>query len=566
MKIESKDTEVQSLLSSNYFHIPRFQRPYSWDEENINDFWSDVCVNKGQDYFIGSMVVYKQSKQQLGIVDGQQRLTTITILLCALRDAFFDLGCEDQAEGIQQLIERKNLNNKPEYVLKTETSYPFLQEHVQKFKEEPETETEVSAEEKSIKNASIRFKAFIQNLMREIDEKPPSSPKKKNLLKTTLLEEIRESVLNLNVILISLDNEEDAYLIFETLNTRGKDLSLTDLVKNHFTKHLKANSSVDGTSRKWAKMLETIRNSSSEISADNFIHHFWASRHDSATLKNLFPKIKREITKPKAKDYLNYLISDSNIYRSIHEAGYGWDRNESDVAKSLMAIQMFRLSQPTPAILSLIRSYKDKIIKYAKLRDTLSAIEKFHFIFTAVTSSRSSGGISAMYSSFAKKLFESKNSNEAAKEISSLVGKLKLKLPDYDEFEVSFKKINYTNLNTKQKNLVRYILRKFGEHHGYKFSKEYDELSIEHIYPQAKIDKQSWNEEVVGCLGNMIFIEPNINEELGTKDFLQKIAIFESKNCSVPEYVSDQAEWTAELVSKHTNQMADIAYKKIWKI
>src|SRR5690606_33814512 len=141
--------------------------------------------------------------------------------------------------------------------------------------------------------------------------------------------------------------------------------------------------------------------SSSDISSDNFIYHFWASRYEAVPLKKLFPKIKKDITKSTAKDYLDALVSDSKIYRSIHEENFEWTKNESEVSDSLYALQLFKLSQPTPATMSLVRSYKSKIIKYKKLRDALSAIEKFHFVFTAITSSRSSGGISAMYSSFA---------------------------------------------------------------------------------------------------------------------------------------------------------------------
>ena len=84
MKIESRDRTVKDLLSSGYYVIPRFQRPYSWDIENISDFWADVAENQSE-YFIGSMVVY-QLLGRLGVVDGQQRLTTIMILLASLRD------------------------------------------------------------------------------------------------------------------------------------------------------------------------------------------------------------------------------------------------------------------------------------------------------------------------------------------------------------------------------------------------------------------------------------------------------------------------------------------------
>jgi len=133
LKIESKDTDIESLLDGSFFHIPRFQRPYSWDAENISEFWDDLVINKGEDYFIGSMVVYKKAKQQFGVVDGQQRLTTITILLCVIRDEFKNLGNDDLAKGLHQLIERKDRNNQSEYVLKTETSFPYFQEHIQNF-------------------------------------------------------------------------------------------------------------------------------------------------------------------------------------------------------------------------------------------------------------------------------------------------------------------------------------------------------------------------------------------------------------------------------------------------
>ena len=122
MKIESTDQDIRTLLSSGYYRIPRFQRPYSWDRENIEEFWDDVIRDSPTDYFIGSMVVYKQGNQVYGVVDGQQRLTTITLLLCVLRNTLSNHGLSDYAQGIHSLIERKNIDNKPEYILTPETS------------------------------------------------------------------------------------------------------------------------------------------------------------------------------------------------------------------------------------------------------------------------------------------------------------------------------------------------------------------------------------------------------------------------------------------------------------
>ena len=82
MKIESSDTNIESLFTSDFLKIPEFQRPYSWDDDNLEDFWNDVVQNADEEYFIGSMVLFKSGRQEFGVVDGQQRLTTITILLC----------------------------------------------------------------------------------------------------------------------------------------------------------------------------------------------------------------------------------------------------------------------------------------------------------------------------------------------------------------------------------------------------------------------------------------------------------------------------------------------------
>jgi len=565
MKIESKDTDIETLLDSGYYYIPRFQRPYSWDDENISDFWTDIISNQNEDYFIGSMVVYKRQKQQFGVVDGQQRLTTITILLCVIRDTFLSLGKEDLASGVHQLVERKDRVNKQEYVLKTETSFPYFQEHIQKFGDDPDAEVNFLEEEVNLSNAHQRFKKLICSIVEAVDSDASIPANKKSEIKLEKLIKLRDTVFNLNIIFITLENEDDAYIIFETLNTRGKDLSLTDLVKNHFAKHLRAKGDVDHAKLKWEAMLEIIHNSSADISTDNFIYHFWASRYIAIPQKKLFPKIKKDVTKAKAKDYLGFLVSDSKLYRSLHETNYGWSKNESEVSKSLAAMQLFKLSQPIPATLSLVRAYKDKKIKYPKLRDALQAIEKFHFHFTAITSSRSSGGISAMYSAFAQKLFETQTSQDASNEIRELTKKLRNRVPSLDEFTVAFKEVNYTNTNSKQKNLVRYILRKFSEYQKYKYPVDYDELTVEHLHPQSEINTK-WTLEIVGCLGNLIFLDEEMNGALDTKSVKEKKKILLGAKYSLPETVASSENWSPRTVIEHTEEMAETAYKKIWKI
>src|SRR5947209_16055653 len=137
---------MKTILESGYYRIPRFQRPYSWERENIEDFWNDTILGGDTDYFIGSMVVFKERSGSFGVVDGQQRLTTITMILAAIRNVFQQERLQSLALGIHRLIERADIDNKDQYILQTETSYPYLQEYIQKFGS-PEIQPEIHEEE-----------------------------------------------------------------------------------------------------------------------------------------------------------------------------------------------------------------------------------------------------------------------------------------------------------------------------------------------------------------------------------------------------------------------------------
>jgi uncharacterized protein with ParB-like and HNH nuclease domain len=215
------DKDVESILASAYLKVPRFQRPYSWDKGNVAEFFNDTIVEPSDDYFIGSVVFYRDRSDTFGIVDGQQRLTTITLLLCALRNAFAGAGLENLARGIHSLIERADRSNQMQYVLQTETSYPYFHEFIQKYGA-PDYASEVGEEEVRLEEAFRYITEQITTVTDSIngDETLRKDVKRRRL--ETRLEEIRDRVLKLKLIVIELDNEDDAYLIFETLNTRGK--------------------------------------------------------------------------------------------------------------------------------------------------------------------------------------------------------------------------------------------------------------------------------------------------------------------------------------------------------
>ncbi|EDL50345.1 hypothetical protein ED21_27778 [Erythrobacter sp. SD-21] len=542
------------------------QRPYNWESDHLQEFWSDVVDSIGDSYFIGSMVVYTKGRGSLAVVDGQQRITTITILLCAIREAYKMLEAPQLADGIQSYVEQRDRDNEIVYVLETETSYPYLQEEV--LKSDPsEIDCQIGREEERIEQAFRLFRRNITDKLAEFISNVEQTPEQNNEDSIAWLSKLRDTILDLNLILVQLDDEDDAYLIFETLNTRGKDLELFDLLRNHFTKYLKPTGVTDPPIHKLREIHETIESAPMELDVDQFIVHSWQSRYDFVTKAKTFQKAKVAIKESNARPHLNRLLSDAGQWRSIFDIEYQWhSKKEKDVIRSLSALHIFKVVQPTPGLLSLIRSYRDGHIKYRTLRDAIRDIEYFHFSFNAVTSSRSSGGISGMYASLGQNIFRAQSdSAKIGRLIAEHREKLRFREVPAVEFDAGFEQIFYTKTKSAKKALVRYILLKLAKHEGHQFQGETDDLTIEHLVPQAAIGA-GYSEEEVGQLGNLILIDSETNGMLSSNRFADKKRILESRGYRLPEQLAGAEELTPKLLRSNTLRLAEIAREQVWKV
>jgi hypothetical protein len=184
----STDQSIEQVFNRGFYEVPRFQRPYSWTADNIGDFWTDTIQDGQDEYFIGAVIVYEhgegeeQQRSEYSIVDGQQRLTTITILLAALRDAIVDAGDESLARGVQQFIERTDRRNMPRYVVSTEGGFPYLQGAIQSFPAQELASSSTSRPDvQRIRAAYEYFQSALRSLHQSV------------LADSTLPEEARES-------------------------------------------------------------------------------------------------------------------------------------------------------------------------------------------------------------------------------------------------------------------------------------------------------------------------------------------------------------------------------------
>lgn len=563
MKIEANDKEIGDVFKLGYFKIPRFQRPYSWEKDEVENFWDDVIKGNTEEYFIGSMVVYQDKKPYFGIVDGQQRLTTITLILSAIRDAFLELGEENLAKGVHKYVEQPNIDNENEFVLLAETSYPYLQNHIQSYNE-VKLALEVGNEEKKLKYA---FELISNKVKGELPSKQENSSQLELIPQVSIsidkLKFIRDKVLSLKLVFIQLDNEDDAYLIFETLNARGRDLKTSDLVKNLILKTIKqSNVNIDTPKEAWSKLTNRFDDINENDALDSFLQHYWISKESYSSDKELFSKIKKEITdKSKAQQLLTNLTSNSVYYcKMLNPDYFDWDNNEGSqaVKRVLISLKKFKVKQQSSFVLAMLRAHADNLITLSNLKQTFEKIEYFHFVFNAITSQRSSGQIVSIYSRHAILLTNSKDANEANEVCKKLFSQLKKKIPNYEEFEVKFLELAYLKNKTKDKNLIKYCLTKILPKNMSCLDINHETLSVEHIIPQSS---KTYSEEIIGNIGNLILVDSKTNaEQLKNNPVKKKFEILESANYPFAKSFLSNEEWNQQSVINRAKVIAKELY------
>lgn len=570
MKIEANDKEIQDIFTSGYFQIPRFQRPYSWGKEEIENFWADIIGDKTDSYFIGSMVVYQTKKPYFGIVDGQQRLTTITIILSVIRDAFLNLGETNLAKGMHKFIETPNNDFVNEFVLNAETSFPYLQNQIQSFKNTASNVNfnyEVGVEESNLKLA-------YELLTKKLDRVIPSSNTVQPQLEffahgdpVSKLKELRDKFLSLKLVFIQLDNEDDAYLIFETLNARGRDLKTSDLVKNLILKTIKSsNTRLDSPKEAWNGLIKRFDDISENDVVDTFLLHYWISKYEYSTDKRLFSYIKEFVTKDpnNAKELLQDLSKSSiNYCKMLSPETASWTKEQFEIQSTLIALNNFKVKQQSSFVLSLLSSYDDKKITIKQLKQMLHKVEHFHFVFNAITQQRSSGSIATMYSQHAIDLANADNPDKIQQILSSLTRKLEAKMPSYVEFEVKFLDLNYLSNKTKSKTIIKYALCRLLGKNSNGLDINHSNLTIEHLLPEAKI-KTGEDPDVIGSIGNLVLTDANTNGHmLKDKNSLEKIKILTENGYPLEQNYLLVTDWNKENVLERAKKISHFVYAQM---
>lgn len=561
MKIQCIERDIRHILESGTYIIPRFQRPFSWEKDHIEEFWQDTTSDIKKDYFIGSFVIYNMPNNSYGVVDGQQRLTTITVALCAIRDKYKELEYTAPANGVHRLIVTHDLDNEEQFVLKAESSYPYFQSQIQSI-DKDEEKIEIGLEEKALKDAYEQLRKYIElGALQAIDDGQDEAKNKAAVKKW--LDQIRDKLLSLKVISITLDNQDDAYLIFETLNTRGKDLTAADLAKNHILRLIPARGrDLDRAKDHWRDIQINLEEAKKSIQVTTFLHHHWLSKYPFITEKLLYKAIKDRVKKENAKQIVEELKSDSLLYRGISEPDRLklWNKGNQDVQESLLCISdVLNITIANPLLLTVLRQFSAKNLKDGQIRQLFDLVEKYHYLYTTISALPSSGGVTQMYAVHARDIANAADANAMGVCIKSFKEKIKGKVPERNTFITKFKLLSYSN--TRQRDVIRYTLWKIYKSMFPAINIDRSSLSIEHLASQAG------GSASMHSIGNLLAVPVKFNGEvLGSKSFSKKKQLLVDGGYSLEDSIKSAQNWQTADIDKRTDELAAYAYDVVWSI
>ena len=538
--------------------IPRFQREFVWEKEKLSILWNDILENIElkdnklitTEYFLGSLVLIDSDTMlERQVIDGQQRLTVLTIFFSALYDTFLELKQNELAEIIYSYVITKDNNGQPITLLETESPKPFFQLRIQ-AKEKDVEQLPNSKEEERLLDAYTFFKEMLSS-----DNLTKIFPTIEFL---EILKSIRDQILKCKLVYVTVTTIDDAYMIFEVLNGKGEPLTSLDLIKNCIFSMLTTTNPVDDAKVQWDKIKKNIENGD-ELT--KFYRHFWLSRYHFIREKKLYNDFTKTIKKAKAsyKLFLKELCNSSNNYKKIiFPQKEDWSTTEkSSIFYNLQAFSIFNVSQVRTIALALLDLYDKKMIKIKTIKGCLNFLENFHFVFSAICSARPSG-LESRYSKYAILLFNEKDKSKIDRIIKDFITDMKTSIPAYDLFLERFKKLYFTDEIDKDKKKIQYIFSKIERAKLLTNELDIAYISLEHITPQSSKLKE------VGFIGNLLPLSADLNSDCDSKPLNQKMEIYKKSNFkSVQEFCKnykDKTEWTIEDINDRTQNLAHYMY------
>lgn len=559
------DTKTVNLLAlignGKSFEVPPFQRDYSWSEEQWEDLWNDIQylrANPEERHYMGSLVVERKTDAEFKIIDGQQRLATLSVFALAVIRHLGELaenGIEPDENRERSREARRNFIGQKDPVSLTESSKLTLNQTDRDFYQDNLVSLRSPKNLRALPKSSGLLWNCLNWFYARIAEEEPL--RRSGVALADLLNNVVAK--GLLFIQISVDDDMNAYTVFETLNARGLELSATDLLKNYLFSRIKSQGDLAALERRWRALVITVR----QERFPEFLRYHLLCEYRQIRQQRLFKLIRSKVTAPKdVFELIEALENRAELFAALRDVNHSYwiDRPENKLFVRELAL--FGVKQMTPLVFATWERLGRE--DFARVMKMLTIISFRH----TVIGSRNPNELEPAYHSAAKAVLdgEATTPRQIFGKLESIYVPDERFQPDFAEFERS--------THGEGKKLVKYILcRLESEQRDGIVNDEVDPATIEHILPENpaevwedSIPRKQWD-RVVYRLGNLTLLEAGANREAGNGDYAVKANAYEKSGYRITQEIASRnpEEWSIARLEDRQLRMASRA-AHLWRV
>jgi hypothetical protein len=538
-----------------------FQRDYSWTEDIWEDLWQDitsVVEDESDDsyHYMGYLVLQKKNGKLLRIIDGQQRLATLSIIILVvikmLRElaesgidsdnnlkrgsSLYDryIGSLDTVTLISSLKLKLNRNNNRLY-----------EKYIANFQDLPGRG--LNASEKLLKNVWEWYNKKLHSYFTESHEGEK-------------LAKFLENLTNkLFFTVITVQDEINAYKVFETLNARGLRLSPTDLLKNYLFSVISETGIDDREIKELEDLWTIITGKLENDDFSTFLRVYWNSKYDFVRKNDLYKAVRKTIcNKGDVFQLLRQLDQNADYYSAFKNPADELWAGQKDISGRLGELKLFQIRrQPFALLLAAQNRFTGK-----ECEKILRACSIISFRYNVI------GGYNPneqekVYSKAAKGISEGRlSATDAIRELSPVY-------PSDEKFRNDFREKSFDVSNSRNRNIVKYILFSIEKHiTGNDYDSESARYDIEHILP--KNPGENWEgyseNKFINRMGNLTILRKTENRQAGNNHFDEKLQIYKNSNLLITSEIAETSEkWLSDDIARRQDWMAKQA-SAIWRV
>ena len=541
------------------YKVPMFQRDYSWADDQWDDLWNDIVLTaatrENDVHYMGYLVLSSTDSRVFNVIDGQQRLTTLTLLILAVLkylDELAENGIDPDANRQRSTQLRSSyIGYLDPVTLITQSKLSlnrandaYFQTYIVPLQPLPKQNLKFS--EKLLKNA---FEWFYGRINEQFSKAKSGKE---------IAQFIENVVDRLFFTVIEVNDELDAFTVFETLNSRGVKLAPIDLLKNYLFSvvNKSPSSSHELETRRleeqWHKIVDTI----GDANLTDFLRVHWNSKNTRVRESGLFKAVRQVIDdRGKVFELVRNLDADSAVFAAfIDPENELWTIEQRQYIRTL---HLFKVKQPLSLLLAARRTLNDTDFTKV-LRACVIISFRYNIIFSGAT-----GDQETIYNNLAKDITLGN-----VQTIQDVMSRLRPIYKTDSEFKAAFSVKAFPNNSSK---VAIYILTELEKKQGIAFDTSSSKYDLEHIFPVNPAD--DWpgfpspvTDDPQLRLGNLTLIEKTLNKNAGNRSFDEKKLIYAQSLVPSTQKIGIECDfWSKSEINDRQDRMAREA-TSIWRL